>query len=65
LTQLGVLSSPVAARICAAVAWHSPRFGLLSGSLLMAPGDGWVLLQGEHTPDLFVWVREDQLYAAT
>jgi len=29
----------------------------------MVPRDGWVLVRGEHTPDLLVWVREDLLYA--
>jgi len=41
------------------VAWTSPTYGLSSGRLLIAPADGWVLVQGEHTPDLLVWVRED------
>jgi hypothetical protein len=44
--------------------WLSPTYGPCSGKLLMAPGDGWVLVQGEHTPELLVWVREDLLHAA-
>ena len=31
------------------------------GRVLIAPGDGWVLVQGEHASDLLVWVREDLL----
>ena len=68
LTQLGVLSRPAAppssATASPAIAWHSARFGLCSGRFLMPPEDGWVLVQGEHAPDLLVWVREDLLYAA-
>jgi len=67
LTQLGVVPRPAAPRPCATVsptvACHSPRFGHRSGRLLMVPRDGWVLVRGEHTPDLLVWVREDLLYA--
>jgi hypothetical protein len=28
------------------VAWSSPTYGLCSGRLLMDPGEGWVLVQG-------------------
>jgi hypothetical protein len=45
------------------VRWSSPAYGPCSGKLMMAPGEGWVLLQGEHEPDLLVWVREELLYA--
>jgi hypothetical protein len=45
------------------VTWLSPIYGTCSGRLLIAPVDGWVLVQGEHTPDLLVWVREDLLHA--
>src|SRR5262245_59451148 len=67
LTQFGVLTSTAVLRssstASAAITWHSPRFGLRSGRLLMDPGDGWVLAQGEHAPDLWVWVREELLDA--
>ncbi len=43
------------------VAWHSPRFGYLSGRSVMGPHDGWVLAQGEHNQALLCWVREDLL----
>ena len=46
------------------VAWSSPTYGLRSGRVLMASDDGWMLVQGEHTPGLWVWVREDLLHAA-
>ena len=41
------------------VRWSSHASGPCSGKLLLAPADGWVLVQGEHTPDSLVWVRED------
>jgi hypothetical protein len=47
-----------------AALWRSPRFGSCTGHIVLAPRDGWVLVQGEHTPDLLVWVREDLLHAA-
>ena len=45
------------------VTWVSPNYGPCFGRLLIAPGDGWVLVLGAHTPDLLVWVREDFLNA--
>jgi hypothetical protein len=47
-----------------AALWRSPRFGSCTGRIVLSPEDGWVLVQGEHTPDLLVWVREDLLNAA-
>jgi hypothetical protein len=43
--------------------WQSPRFGPCTGRIVLASEDGWVLAQGEHTPGLLVWVREDLLLA--
>ena len=65
LTQLGVVSGPIAPRpsatTFAAVAWHSPRFGLRSGRLLVASEDGWVLVAVSTHPASWVWVHASRL----
>lgn len=47
----------------ARVEWRSPSFGRRAGRVVLDSEDGWLLLKGEHTPDLLVWVREDLCHA--
>jgi hypothetical protein len=63
LTQLGVVSTAPRslATAFATVAWHSPRFGSRSGRLLIAPGDGWVLVDVPTYPGSWVWVHASRL----
>jgi len=43
------------------VTWFSPGFGLRSGRLLVAPGDGWVLVALPTHPSSWVWVHASRL----
>ena len=57
LAQLGVVSRP-------AVAWHSPFFGHRSGTALLAPGDGWILVALADPPRSWVWVHACRLHGS-